>query len=560
MCFITLLTSATSLLLPTNHFLLFAYIAISFIHWSINKKRLYSLISEYKESLSLPLVISIAVVLTSIAFYISFLSDSFDPEYYHLQNIRWNEEFSVIPGLANLEDRFGFNSNYFLLSALFSGRFMFGEAIHSLQGLLLGLMTIWAFISLIKHKGSVLWIVYIGFLITLFIGGDSFLNNSSTDIIPLLCTFYYISKTVLIKDWITKQPLLSITLPITLVTYKLSSALFCIVCIYALYILIKQSDKRKIIFIISTGFCLILLWCIRNVIISGFLVYPIYAIDLFDVDWKIPKAAAILQEAYIKDWAILMSSRIFSPDLIIDELNGTKIRAIYRITSILIQLFAILSPIVIILGRSMKKAISADIYIIYLTSVASIIFGLIFAPDFRFINGFIVGCSFISIYLLLTVLNIKDIRSLKIQKIIFFALIVSYVIIAIKERELVISYTFDHYKEKLQTALYKPLPHPRRIETNIQFDKYMLDDITIYISKEEKGKALDVIPATNATGLPTTPFNGNKVQNIITIENRGNRLQDGFRTKKEYIDTLNNNVGKYKAEYNKIFNEKYYMK
>lgn len=45
----------------------------------------------------------------------------YDTGLYHAQSIRWIEEYGVVPGLANLHSRFGYNSAAFALCALFGG-------------------------------------------------------------------------------------------------------------------------------------------------------------------------------------------------------------------------------------------------------------------------------------------------------------------------------------------------------------------------------------------------------------------------------------------------------
>src|SRR6188474_276984 len=43
-----------------------------------------------------------------------------DTESYHIQSIKWIQEYGSIPGLVNLHERFGFNSSWFSSVALFS--------------------------------------------------------------------------------------------------------------------------------------------------------------------------------------------------------------------------------------------------------------------------------------------------------------------------------------------------------------------------------------------------------------------------------------------------------
>ena len=42
-----------------------------------------------------------------------------DTESYHLQSIKWIQEYGTVPGLVNLHERFGFNSSWFSCVALF---------------------------------------------------------------------------------------------------------------------------------------------------------------------------------------------------------------------------------------------------------------------------------------------------------------------------------------------------------------------------------------------------------------------------------------------------------
>src|SRR6188768_2272297 len=43
-----------------------------------------------------------------------------DTESYHIQSIKWIQEYGSVPGLVNLHERFGFNSSWFSSVALFS--------------------------------------------------------------------------------------------------------------------------------------------------------------------------------------------------------------------------------------------------------------------------------------------------------------------------------------------------------------------------------------------------------------------------------------------------------
>src|SRR6185503_10426523 len=43
-----------------------------------------------------------------------------DTDSYHIQMVKWIQEYGTVPGIANLHERFGFNSSWFSSIALFS--------------------------------------------------------------------------------------------------------------------------------------------------------------------------------------------------------------------------------------------------------------------------------------------------------------------------------------------------------------------------------------------------------------------------------------------------------
>ncbi|NDV79447.1 hypothetical protein [Dysgonomonas sp. 511] len=483
------------------------------------------------------------------------MSDSFDADLYHIQNIRWNEEFSAVPGLANLEDRFGFNSNYLLISALFSFRFLFGEAVYTLQSLLFLLIMLWVVYNIIASKKNVPYLLLLFFLIIILMGGETFLDNSSTDSVSLLCIFYYISKTALKPAWLHRQPLLAILLPITMVTYKLSSIIFCLICLYVLYYLVKQKRYKVIGFTVVFSFLLMSFWFTRNVIVSGYLIYPLNQIDLFNVDWKVPQAVAVLQQTHIYNFARFMFFRYYDFDMVMQDLNGTRIEQLYRLFNVFIHLLIVLSPLWFIYSYFKGMRIHRGVYQIYLVSVLSIIFGLITAPDFRFINGFVFGCSFLILYTIVVSLPIGFSLSLGARRILLAAFALVFAFVVFKEKRLLVSYTYDNHKEQFFSFIYKPMPFARKMEVDIVYDARKVGNLTIYTTREVNGRTYDFLPSTNPMGLPEYPFEGYKIQHIETIDSRGETLQDGFKTKPMFVDSLNRNIEIYKDQYIRFYKQ-----
>jgi hypothetical protein len=80
------------------------------------------------------------------------------------------------------------------------------------------------------------------------------------------------------------------------VTIKLSASPLVLLTIKPVWKIIRSRQKKRyriIIYYIGLGLLVSVPFFIRNVIISGWLVYPFTAVDLFDVIWKIPEGTAL---------------------------------------------------------------------------------------------------------------------------------------------------------------------------------------------------------------------------------------------------------------------------
>ena len=122
------------------------------------------------------------------------------------------------------------------------------------------------------------------------------ISSASTDILSMLLVLYvtikwseciYQEKE---QEKMTDAYALWCLLAVFAVTVKLSSASIVMLVVFPAYYLLKNKDWKKIIKYITLGLIIILPWLVRNVLISGYLIYPYSGIDLFSVDWKMPAA------------------------------------------------------------------------------------------------------------------------------------------------------------------------------------------------------------------------------------------------------------------------------
>lgn len=551
-CLIVLTLSTSSLWLPSNQYILLAYIIIGVIYWTLERKKLKlykrHITNIYKSLNTFQKTMLTAFVLL-IFIYVLFNPYFFDAGFYHYRHMRWNEEYAVIPGLGNIEDRFGFNSSYLLISPIFSFRYIFGTAVYStLQSLLFVLMFSWILITLFRTQYNIKYIIIlILFLIFLFTNGVM-LAASSTDIIPLLCTFYYITKTVLDPDWLKKQPLLACLLPITLITFKLSSAVFAIICLVVIFYLIKEKKYRSIAFISIMSFLILAVWCIRNIIITGYLIYPIYQIDLFSFDWKMPANILFLEKLHIYEWARLMFDEYLAYNIFENGLKGNTIAKLGSIGDTIIFMTVLASPIILIYSSVKKKGINKNIIYVYIASILSIIVSFISAPDPRFVYGYILGITFLTSTILLSFSEKDKIIFQKKGFIIILIIFLCYAPTVFRQCRLTVRQFGGTIFAKESLSIFFKQWHP---VIDSELTEYKVGNITFYISNIGEHVLYDNIFYTHPDGLPFTPFKGGKIQNIKSIEMRGKTAQEGFRTKTEYINLINSDLDKYIKEYNK---------
>ncbi|MBQ9550000.1 MAG: hypothetical protein IJU87_04230 [Lachnospiraceae bacterium] len=237
--------------------------------------------------------------------YGSFHSDS---GLYHAQSIRWIEEYGVIRGLGLLQNRFGYNSAFFSVSALYSFAFL-GQSLHGVNGYMAELVSLYAFYGIKKSLfdrsfGRLSNFAELAPLFYMVLGGIE-LISPTTD--PILLYLFFAIVILWIREAEGDDRTIVYTLlciiTVFLVSVKLSVGVLVLLVIQPAVSLIREKRVKEIIVSISSGVILLLPYFIRNVLISGYLIYPFPGIDLFDLPWKIPYESARHDADEITTWA-----------------------------------------------------------------------------------------------------------------------------------------------------------------------------------------------------------------------------------------------------------------
>ena len=231
----------------------------------------------------------------------------YDTGLYHAQSIRWIEEYGIVKGLGNLHCRLAYNSASFALSALYSFAFLGGSSYHAAAGFFAFLLAaVCSELAGLKKRKSLkpsdfARVMGIYYLLIIF---DEMVSPAS-DYFMVLTAFYIIIRWMDLleeKEQAVFPYAMLCVLGVFLWTIKLSAALITLLVIKPAAALLREKRWKEIVLYLFLGILTVLPFLIRNVILSGWLVYPFTGIDLFSPDWKIPKGIADYDAREIQVW------------------------------------------------------------------------------------------------------------------------------------------------------------------------------------------------------------------------------------------------------------------
>lgn len=365
---------------------------------------------EIKQTLSTGMVaygpvkwIVVILLVCMWAFFTSRGYIHYDSDLYHAQSIRWLEEYGVVPGLGNLHERFAYNSSFFAVSALYSMRFLLGESMHSMSGFFALVLSIsvlditksWARKRFVLSDYARVGAIY--YLTTIM---DEVVSPASDYSIMCVIFFIIIKWLDLLQDEekrIAPYALLCVV-GVYALTLKLTAGLILILLIKPAYLLIKEKRVREIVLYLCMGLVVAIPWFARTVMISGWLVYPLTALDLFQFDWKMDAAMMEIDAAQISAWgralynvALLDTpASVWIPNWFRTTLSGTeKLLILGCVGCILLYLVGVIWIFV------KKKWEHLDIALVLLTVISSYLFWQMSAPLMRYGYAYVLLTDFL---------------------------------------------------------------------------------------------------------------------------------------------------------------------
>lgn len=225
-----------------------------------------------------------------------------DTDSYHIQMVKWAQEYGTVPGIANLHFRYGYNSSWFLSIALLLPEIKGLNDYMVLNGLIscwLCYYLLFKIFSIFSSRAGELpansFYAAAIMLILCLLAWPMIRGNAASanyDFISTCCLIALFMETPSSSpspEWIVW--------PFYLGTVKLINAVLLLFCL--LWLIRSFSKQTLLIYIAAASFILVPFF-IRNVLLSGYLLYPWYQPDLFSFDWKVSRSLIIEQLNYIK--------------------------------------------------------------------------------------------------------------------------------------------------------------------------------------------------------------------------------------------------------------------
>lgn len=473
------------------HLILWIAIATYFL---LNKSLLHEILTKLK-SYSLKNILVFALLLLAAILSIIARPGSGDIADYHLQAIKWAEHYKNILGLGNFNRPLANNNWWFNLQAFFGLGFLGIQSVYVLNGLFF----ICSFMYFFKSENSP-FIKTFRIPILIFISlslKTAFVGSVTPDFIITLLVFLCFDiflqsqkKNATIEFYF----LLLLMLITWAISIKIISVVLCLLLLPLAIKFYKSKNYSFTVVSVAVAFTFFILpWVIGNVIACGYLVYPVNAIDLFDIDWKVPAAFFEYDKLVLKSWGKIANQDVFiTAKLNLGEWLPVWFNKLDLFNKSLALTFVSFIPILFLGFLKDRKNV-------WPSFVALLAFILLFlnGPHVRFLFGYMV------VIISFSIAAFHERFKFNIQRKYFLAVVFAFSILLIYKNQ---------KQNKLLSSFIKPIDYPKEIlnEKLINGEKFFI--------APSNNQCWDCFPCSYYF--------------INNVAMRGNKINDGFRIPK----------------------------
>lgn len=395
---ITLLTSVAAIFGRINIEFHLVLLVLNGVIWYWHRTELlrrYRDIIETLRDLSSPLKAMLLLISILILAQCSSAPYAVDNESYYIQTIKWLNEYGFVNGLANLHIFFGQTSGWHITQSAFTFSFAYGR-FNDISGFCLLLGNIFAVIRLDQYfKGGAKSDLIIGLfplanvLLFQFIGAPS--PDIPIYVMTMMIVAYFLDSNR--SDSFAIVSLLAIFAVFIKMT-AIALVAFPLILLVGHFGLVKPILGRVVLLATVTA----ALFIGKNVIISGYVLFPAIFPDRLTPDWKVPIDVVRLYYTETKLFALRITDAQYETmsvwSLFKHWLFLPKLHGLFNSLSIALLIIA---PWVI-----RKYYNIAKYWQLYGVMFFQMILLMVLSPQYRFFLNVIMLLSFIGIALLLT--------------------------------------------------------------------------------------------------------------------------------------------------------------
>jgi len=232
---------------------------------------------------------------------------------YYLPLVKWIEQYKVIPGSALFMARTGFNSGFHMLSAIFGFSSLYEGGIYELNGLLFIWFNYFFFSSLIRlirketqhFTSDLLLIAALVFPFSYLI--DSMDSDYLVIMGGIVINAVFLKQVGGREDSSIKPLIILVMISMMLATMKPFAILLALP---SFYIIARSAAYKELSLVIIGCIAFMLPWLIRNIVMTGYLVFPVHFVDLFDFEWEMPKEMTVASYTIVEEYAKVQKIRL----------------------------------------------------------------------------------------------------------------------------------------------------------------------------------------------------------------------------------------------------------
>lgn len=357
---------------------------IVFFRYSIEIKTLYSSFIYELKNLPVALRIILFCITVLIIAQCSTAAYILDNESYYIQTIKWINEYGFVKGLANLHIFLGQTSGWHIAQSAFNFPFI-NVNFNDLSGFSLLLGNIFAVLKLNSYLSNFdKNYLIIGLFPLLNVFFFQFISAPSPDMPVYILTFILFYYFIEFSENISVESYNLITILVFFILYiKLTSIALLLFPIILLALNFKKLFP-KILKISIFGVCILSLFIAKNIIITGYPLFPLTYFKFLELDYSIPEKviAFNFNEARLYD-SFLTKKEFYSTNtfqILKKWLFSPKLKGAANIFTTII---------IIIIPIFIKKFYNKRaIWIIYIIIIVQMIILLLSSPQFRFFIHF----------------------------------------------------------------------------------------------------------------------------------------------------------------------------